>query len=618
MATRPSPLHDAPLTAASAQMLQRAFQVLQSGDAAQARGLCLQVLGLHPFQPDAQHLLGLALKALGDREGAVAAMQTSLKVRPRQPQLLNNLGNLLDSLGRTEEALAAYRQALAQEPRFLDAWINLGLTANAAGRTGEAIEALQRATGLAPNSAKAWAALGNAYRRAERLEEATAAFRQATQIEPRHARAWVNLGVVLRLNGEPEEALTCFDRAEQAGFSGPELVDGRASALIDLGRPLEGIALYRHLTETAPTYAAAHLALAKLVWEHKLAEEPTASIRAALAQYGQDLELWLTLFSILLPQKRLDEAVDACAEARRTVGDHPMIDHLEAMARCDRGDAAEADALFRKVIAALPEDAMARANYARHLLRQKKPDAAAREAEEAARLDPDSQFAWAYLGTAWRMLDDPREHWLHDYDRLVMPLAVEPPEGVEDIATFARQIEAALLPLHLTAQHPLDQSLRGGTQTQGALFVNRDPVIQAAKRQIEAAIAAYVRRLPEDPSHPLLRRKSGKVRFTGSWSVRLRGGGGHHVNHLHSQGWISSAFYVQLPTCVQAGGEDSKAGWIQFGEPPAEFGLDLPPRRVIRPEVGRLVLFPSYTWHGTVPFEDDDTRTTIAFDVVPA
>ena len=32
---------------------------------------------------------------------------------------------------------------------------------------------------------------------------------------------------------------------------------------------------------------------------------------------------------------------------------------------------------------------------------------------------------------------------------------------------------------------------------------------------------------------------------------------------------------------------------------------------------GRLVLFPSYMWHGTIPFHDAQPRTTIAFDVVP-
>jgi len=65
--------------------------------------------------------------------------------------------------------------------------------------------------------------------------------------------------------------------------------------------------------------------------------------------------------------------------------------------------------------------------------------------------------------------------------------------------------------------------------------------------------------------------------------------------------------------------EDASArqGWIKFGEP----GLDVPlkdaVRRAIQPRPGRLVLFPSYMWHCTIPFHDAQPRMTIAFDVVP-
>jgi len=41
-------------------------------------------------------------------------------------------------------------------------------------------------------------------------------------------------------------------------------------------------------------------------------------------------------------------------------------------------------------------------------------------------------------------------------------------------------------------------------------------------------------------------------------------------------------------------------------------------RRVVQPRVGRLVLFPSYMWHGTIPFHAPQHRTTIAFDAIPA
>jgi hypothetical protein len=49
----------------------------------------------------------------------------------------------------------------------------------------------------------------------------------------------------------------------------------------------------------------------------------------------------------------------------------------------------------------------------------------------------------------------------------------------------------------------------------------------------------------------------------------------------------------------------------------SELGLDLPPRRLVQPEVGTLVLFPSYMWHGTVPFESAEPRITVAFDLLP-
>jgi len=66
--------------------------------------------------------------------------------------------------------------------------------------------------------------------------------------------------------------------------------------------------------------------------------------------------------------------------------------------------------------------------------------------------------------------------------------------------------------------------------------------------------------------------------------------------------------------------EDATAqqGWLKFGEPPYELDLKAPIRRTLHPKPGMLVLFPSYLWHGTIPFQGEQTRTTIAFDVVPA
>jgi hypothetical protein len=127
-------------------------------------------------------------------------------------------------------------------------------------------------------------------------------------------------------------------------------------------------------------------------------------------------------------------------------------------------------------------------------------------------------------------------------------------------------------------------------------------------------VAGYIAGLAEDAQHPFLSRRSRDFRYAGSWSSRLRDSG-FHVNHLHPLGWISSCYYVAVPDAAKD--ETARQGWIKFGEPSFEVALKNPVRRAIQPVAGRLVLFPSYMWHGTIPFRDDAARTTIAFDVVP-
>jgi hypothetical protein len=61
--------------------------------------------------------------------------------------------------------------------------------------------------------------------------------------------------------------------------------------------------------------------------------------------------------------------------------------------------------------------------------------------------------------------------------------------------------------------------------------------------------------------------------------------------------------------------EASQEGWIKFGEPRWPIpGCKV--ERVVQPKEGRVVLFPSFMWHGTIPFSSGE-RLTAPFDVVP-
>jgi hypothetical protein len=201
---------------------------------------------------------------------------------------------------------------------------------------------------------------------------------------------------------------------------------------------------------------------------------------------------------------------------------------------------------------------------------------------------------------------------LHDYERLVRIYRLQPPVGFADIAQFNAALARELSQLHRSEQRPLAQSLRGGTQTERNLPAG-NPLIADFFAMLDTPIRDYIARLRDHDVHPTDRRKSANYRIAGSWSVQLQPGG-FHINHVHPQGWLSSAYYLELPESVKD--STSRAGWLKFGEPGFPI-VACPPDHFVEPAAGMLVLFPSYVWHGTVPFNEGGRRLTAAFDVVP-
>ena len=608
------------LSPAQAQRLGQAFRMLQQGRAGEALTAAFAVAGEAPRSADAQHLVALCYKAAGNAAEAEARFRMAAELAPGHAEILTNYANFVKRLGRAEESVALARRAVRAAPSFAKGWIALGLAVLDTRNAAEAVQALERAVALGPRSASAWQALGRARRAAGDLAGAAQALAKAVELVPADGHALVNLSVVVKLLGRPAEALPLIERARRAGMSGPEVDDAEIGALVDLGRIEEALRRARGLAQAAPEYTAAHVTLAHLLWEYgglyAPDEDPAAAIRAAAREQPANAMLQLACIRFLMEAGQSEEALTQIRALRAANGSPPLA-IVEANALDELGQTDEAAALYRRVYEDMGvRDPAFLNSYSRHLLRTNEPGLAAARAGEAAALDPDNQEAWGYLATAWRLLDDPKEYWLCDYERLIGLVEVEPPAGYGDAAEFARALQAVLDPLHKAVREPVNQSLRGGSQTPGRLFGRPDPMIDQAQAAIARAVERHIATLPDDPEHPFLRRKKRSVHFVGSWSVKLWSAG-RHVNHFHPQGWMSSAYYVSLPPSVQAAAAESRAGWIQFGQPPEDLGLELPPRRYIRPEVGRVALFPSYLWHGTVPFEDQVPRITVAFDMTP-
>ncbi len=589
---------------------------MQRGDAAAATGIARALAAEVPDAADAQHILALCAAEQDDAPAAHAAFSRALALAPGNEMIALNFCGWLHRRGRVREAL----EVVTTVPETPQTLLQVGGIELRSGEPARARAAFERATAMQPQLALAWHGLGSALQALGELEAADAALKRANELAPDHAPAWINRAVVLRMLGRVAEAEACLRQARILGQDTPDVHNLLLGLLHDRGEPAQALAVARELVARAPGYVAGHESLSHLLWEHGEAlapgEDPFAALRDAAGQQHARLPMQLAYARALLEADRPGEALEWLQPLRAERSD-PALDWLVAdlLDRLDRLD--EAASLYASVDRYLGDAYPAFLNSrARHAFRRGDPAIARDCAGRALRRDPRNQEAWALLGTAWRLAGDAREDWLFGYDRLVAEVEIACPPGFDSLAAFLNVLDTTLTGLHKASRQPRSQSVRGGTQTAGRLFGRDDPVIAAAEQALREAVDQWLTSLPRDASHPFLSRLRPGVRVVGSWSVRLREAG-HHANHIHDEGWLSSAFYVALPASVRDAGDGDHAGWLQLGQPLESLGLGLPPRRLIRPRPGRLALFPSYLWHGTVPFTDPEPRLTIAFDVQP-
>ena len=101
-----------------------------------------------------------------------------------------------------------------------------------------------------------------------------------------------------------------------------------------------------------------------------------------------------------------------------------------------------------------------------------------------------------------------------------------------------------------------------------------------------------------------------------------------HFNGSSRLTWIEQGLRDMYPKLEEEGittlalpalgtGDDGTAGWIEFGRPYWDFQIRAEPEtRLIEPEEGLMLLFPSYMFHRTLPFAGAGERISIAFDVL--
>lgn len=601
-----------------------------------------------------QALFGRAvvLAQLGRHQQAIDSLSALVNTRPEFQPAWYNLGVLRQRLGDHAGAMQAYRHSLALKADDLPTLLNLGAVCLDSSHLDEGLRHFERACQINSGSPKAHIGYATALGRNGRAAEGIQHLEALLQQSPRLADGWYQLGSLRLASGDLDQATVALENAVR-------LEPEKVSSALELARAYqsqqrfpEAVAIYARLARSHPSDGRIFVAWAAGCEKEGLQEEADGHIEHALRlaprsarvmfQCGAILsgrtaradleraERWveralrlepalphaLDCLALLLSKKQQwSRSVELSRRAVSLAPYSPDFALTLAASLRGAGQLTEAQTALRTAIDLNPEHSELHRQLGLALLAGNAADDALSHLDRCLRRAPADQRAIAHRSVALQCLGRHPEAdaytGIHDHVSEQMLLV---PEGFASLAEFNRAFAEDIRNHSRLRWEPVGLAARQGALTD-ELLADKTPAILGFAASHQKAVETLIASLSRQAEHPFL----GQIpeRYHINYWATLVEEGGNIDTHIHEESWLSGAYYVELPASMGTRPDDP-AGWIEFGRPHAD--IPLPPGaalRLLQPAEGQLLLFPSYLFHRTLPFDGSGQRISVSFDLVP-
>jgi hypothetical protein len=313
----------------------------------------------------------------------------------------------------------------------------------------------------------------------------------------------------------------------------------------------------------------------------------------------------------LADEKRFAEAEAACREASELNPANPIAFALQALALRDLSrleDAAQAIASARE---RSPGNSQFLNISAAIALKRGRANEGLVFAEAALALDTRDQRALSDRALSLAALGRRDESMqLLDFVGLVKIGMATAPAGYRSLEAFnAELVEVILQHPDLCREEDANTLVRGSRLSDS--FTLPLSLADGLREIFLAATRAYAADIDAPVSHPVMAGRPARFELTSWANVMERSA--FERPHIHESGWVSGVYYPEMPNL--AAGQGDAGALIFGGHPYGETLSPLLPGRAILPACGQVILFPSYFYHATAPFDAAGRRISIAFDV---
>lgn len=539
-----------------ATLLRGAWGALRNGQPQQAQRLCEQALQTDARSFDGWRMLSMARQTLGDEAGTGDALDRAHALRPDDAGTAFDYGSWLLRQGDAAKARTLLQKAMQAMPKEPRVAFRFGTACFLDNDFAAAAEGFRAATAGDPQWNEAWNNLSASLGRLHDYPAAIEAARRALQLQPSAAASHQTLAALLSNLFDRDSLREGLRAAERALQLQPDMAEAHRNAAI----------LLRKLGE--PSRAEAHA-------------------RRAYELAPADPDIVETLGDQLVLNGRSGEAADVFSAARQAGLNTPSVIRQHGIA----------------------------------LLLDGRVDAAQQALAESLHASPDDQRAIAHLGVARAAIGelDAAVDFI-GLHRHIHAVALPLPAGFVDALSFNAELANDVRRHSRQRWEPAGLAARNAYLS-GDLLADRTPAISGFEQRLREAIASFLsacreRRASGAPADVFLANIPEDYTLH-VWATQAAQSG-YIDTHIHEDSWLSGAYYVELPPAIQAA-DPTHAGWIEFGRPYAS--LPAWPEEALRPvlpQVGTLLLFPSYLFHRTLPYAGSGERISISFDLAAA
>ena len=513
----------------------------------------------------------MMLHQQGNIEGAAELAIKLIKEYPKEFLLHNILGVCQEAKGDLRGAVNSYQKAININPDIPELQFNLGAMLYALNDNKGAINHYQKAIELNPRFTEAFFNLGITYQSQNNYEIAITSYEQAVKSQPGFYEAIGNIGTIKQLQGKLEESVTFFKKSLTI-FEDARGNYNIGGAYRNLGNLSLSIKHYRRAVEVGSGEAEFYSDLGDALWHDGNIEEANLFLRKAVEVNCSHPRSNYQLGIFLYDNKAFNEAIKYFESARIGDWEERILYCFYKLEKYDKFKQ-KLDNLVKQKNSS-PFLATLSAHYAQNFKTQ----------------------------DLYNFCPSPLNFVCHE----------QVPELMENDQQLIKELVSDINTADIGQRK--QSRLTSGIQSSGNLFKRKEPAFKQLHDALVNTINRYFLRY-QNEGNEFIRSFPKDVSFNSAWYVKMQSGG-HLSSHIHETGWLSGAVYLEVP---KDSGPDGQEGAIELSSDGDEYPRlhDEFEKKVILPNVGDVIFFPSSVFHRTIPFSSNEERICIAFDVNP-